>query len=319
LPGPEVSEPLRAVRLHHPGPHPAGGARRHPGGDRAAQERGRERRRAADGQDQGQGRPDPPARRQPGPGRAAGRLPGPLRRLAGALPAGGPHRQGEQGRHPPGGPEDVRGAEPHRRLHRVDPDGRWPQRGRPVMTRSTPLALALLALLPWPGLVLAQPTDWRQIPKPPLRPFQPTQPRRVALANGMVVLLQEDHELPLVSGFARIRGGAREEPAEKTGLVEILGEAWRTGGTTQKTGDQLDDFLEARAATVETSGGLDSTSISFDCLKGNFDEVWGVFLEVLRDPAFRDDKIALAKNQVNTGIARRNDDAGGIASREARK
>ncbi|HXU81383.1 MAG TPA: insulinase family protein, partial [Polyangia bacterium] len=156
------------------------------------------------------------------------------------------------------------------------------------MTRSTPLALALLALLPWPGLVLAQPTDWRQIPKPPLRPFQPTQPRRVALANGMVVLLQEDHELPLVSGFARIRGGAREEPAEKTGLVEILGEAWRTGGTTQKTGDQLDDFLEARAAHVETSGGLDSTSVSFDCLKGNFDEVWAVFLEVLRDPAFRE-------------------------------
>ena len=53
----------------------------------------------------------------------------------------------------------------------------------------------------------------------------------------------EDHELPLIRGIARIRGGSRDEPGEKTGLVEILGEAWRTGGTKKKTGDQLDDYL----------------------------------------------------------------------------
>jgi zinc protease len=189
------------------------------------------------------------------------------------------------------------------------------------MTRRAllPVGLVALALLAGSGPVLAQATDWRQIPKAPLRPFQPQQPRRLALPNGMVILLQEDHELPLVRGFARIRGGSRDEPADKAGLVGILDEAWRTGGTTQKTGDQLDDFLEARAARVETSGGLDSTSISFDCLKASFDEVWPVFLELLRDPAFREDKIALAKNQANTGIARRNDDAGGIAAREARR
>src|SRR5207248_11708147 len=57
---------------------------------------------------------------------------------------------------------------------------------------------------------------------------------------------------PLIDGFARIRGGSREEPGAKTGLVDVYGEVWRTGGIKTQTGDQLDDFLEAHAAKVET-------------------------------------------------------------------
>ena len=70
----------------------------------------------------------------------------------------------------------------------------------------------------------------------------------------MVIFLQEDHELPLIDGTARIRGGSVNEPADKTGLIDIYSEVWRTGGTKTQTGDQLDDFLEVRAAKVETGG-----------------------------------------------------------------
>jgi zinc protease len=158
---------------------------------------------------------------------------------------------------------------------------------------------------------------WKQIPIPPLPPFHPQEPKRIQLSNGMVIFLQEDHELPLVGGMMRIRGGSISEPANKVGLVEVYGEVWRTGGTTKRTGDELDDFLETRAAKVETGGGADSTSIRFNCLKDKLDEVFPVFLEVLREPAFREDKIELAKTQLNTDIARRNDDIGEIAGRES--
>src|SRR5580693_2051968 len=107
-----------------------------------------------------------------------------------------------------------------------------------------------------------QGTSYRQIPIPPLPAFHPQQPRRIELSNGMVIFLQEDHELPLIEGSARIRGGSRREPASKVGLVDLFGEVWRTGGTKAQTGDQLDDFLEVRAAKVETGGGGDSTTIS---------------------------------------------------------
>ena len=175
------------------------------------------------------------------------------------------------------------------------------------------------ALLASGAPAAAQVSDLKDIKKPALRPFTPQQPLRVALPNGMVIFLQQDHELPLIRGSARIRGGSREEPADKAGLVSIYGQVWRTGGTKTRKGDELDDFLEARAARVETGGGLDSSFLSFDCLKGNLDEVFPVFLDLLRNPEFREDKLSLAKTQLNTGIARRNDNPLGITAREARK
>jgi len=74
-------------------------------------------------------------------------------------------------------------------------------------------------------------STWQQVPIPPLPPFKPQQPTRIQLSNGMVIFLQEDHELPLINGFARIRGGSRTEPADKVGMVSMYGQVWRTGGT----------------------------------------------------------------------------------------
>jgi zinc protease len=156
-----------------------------------------------------------------------------------------------------------------------------------------------------------------QIKIPALPAFRPQQPQRVQLSNGMVIFLQVDHELPLIGGTIRVRGGSRDEPADKAGLISMYGDVWRTGGTKTKTGDQLDDFLEARAAKIESGDGADSTSLSFDCLKGDFQEVFRLFLEVLQEPQFREDKITLAKRQMDTVIARRNDDVDSIVGREA--
>lgn len=163
----------------------------------------------------------------------------------------------------------------------------------------------------------AQVTPWNQLKFPPLPPFQPQQPIRIQLANGLVIFLQPDHELPLISATARIRGGAISEPATKAGLVSLYGDVWRTGGTKSKTGDAMDDFLEARAAKIETGDGPDSTSISLNCLKADFDPVFEMYLDLLRNPEFRADKLELAKQQVYTGIARRNDDVSSIVGRES--
>jgi len=175
------------------------------------------------------------------------------------------------------------------------------------------------ALVLMPRVSQAQASDWKQIQAPALHEFHPQMPKRIQLANGMIIFLQEDHELPFVRGEAMIRGGSREEPGNKAGLVEIYGQSWRTGGTKDRTGDQLDDYLEARAAKVETSYQIDSTRITWDCLKENFNEVFAIFLDVLRNPEFREDKIALAKTQINTSISRRNDNPFQIAFRESTK
>jgi zinc protease len=186
------------------------------------------------------------------------------------------------------------------------------------MKRLTSASLMIMLLLV--GLSprdLAQSAEWQKIPIPTLSAFKPQEPKRVELQNGMIIFLQEDHELPLIDGIARIRGGSRSEPVGKTGMVSIYGDVWRTGGTKSQTGDQLDDFLEARAAKVETGGGIDSTTIGWSCLKGDFDDVFKVFVELLRNPAFRADKLDLAQRSAFDEISRRNDEVGAVTSREA--
>ena len=165
----------------------------------------------------------------------------------------------------------------------------------------------------------AQAANWKDVPVPALPAFHPPQPKRIALPNGMVIFLQEDHELPLVDGVARIRGGGRSVSASKTGLMDIYGEVWRTGGTKSQTGDQLDDYLEQRAAHVETAGGMDSTTISWSCLKGDLDDVFKAFVDVLQNPEFRADKIEIAQKGMYDAISRRNDEPDAIAGREAAK
>lgn len=161
--------------------------------------------------------------------------------------------------------------------------------------------------------------SWQKIPIPPLPEFKPEQPKRVELSNGLVIFLQEDHELPFINGSILIRGGSRDEPANKVGLVSMYGEAWRTSGTATMDGDKLDDVLESRAAHLETSGGSANTSLRWSSLKGDFDTVFASGVDLLLHPAFKQDKLALAQRQFYTSIARRNDDASGIAVREAIK
>jgi zinc protease len=179
------------------------------------------------------------------------------------------------------------------------------------------LTFAALILAFAPGLSAQEP--WTKIPIPQLPTFHPQEPKRIVLPNGMVIFLQEDHELPTIDGTARIRGGARSEPAAKVGMASLYSEVWRTGGTKAETGDQLDDFLEIRAAKVETGANDDSTTISLSCLKDNFNDVFKIFSEVLRAPEFREDKLDLAKREAFDAISRRNDDISDIAHREAIK
>jgi zinc protease len=163
----------------------------------------------------------------------------------------------------------------------------------------------------------AQVEPWKKIPIPALHDFKPVQPRRIELANGMLIFLQEDHELPFIDGTILIRGGSRDEPAAKVGLVSLYGEAWRTSGTATASGDALDAQLAAKAASIETGGGIASTSLEWNSLKGDFDSVFGSAIDLLLHPAFKVDKLVLGKRQLETGISRRNDDASGIASRES--
>lgn len=154
---------------------------------------------------------------------------------------------------------------------------------------------------------------------PPLAEIKLPPYTKYELDNGMTVFLLPDRELPLVSGTALVRTGDRFEPAAQVGLADILGEVMRTGGTKRHSPDELNELLEQRAAYVETSIGATSGSVSFNALSEDLNQVFPLFVEVLREPVFAEKQLELAKKQRSGAIARRNDDPNSIVGREFQK
>jgi zinc protease len=157
---------------------------------------------------------------------------------------------------------------------------------------------------------------WQQLSYGPLREVTLPKVEEFTLSNGMKVYLLENHELPLIGGFALVKTGGVFDPKGKEGLAELSGEVMRTGGTKERKGEELDAMLENIAASVESNAGDTSASVSFNTLKENLDAVLPVFRDVMTQPEFRQDKLDLIKTQARSAISRRNDEAGGIASRE---
>ncbi len=171
----------------------------------------------------------------------------------------------------------------------------------------------------WSGCSGPRATDYKSLEYSQLGDVEVPEVEQVTLNNGMRLFLLEDHELPLVNISVRIRTGSIYEPAEKIGLASITGQVMRTGGTASMTGDEIDEELEAIAASVETGIGLNSGSASMSVLKSDLDKGLSILADVLMNPAFRQDKIQLAKMQVASAISRRNDSVGAIANREFEK
>ncbi len=158
--------------------------------------------------------------------------------------------------------------------------------------------------------------SYKNLKYPSINNIKVPEPVRFELPNGIVVYLVEDHELPTVTVRATIRGGSRLEPAGKTGLASIAGTVMRSGGSTTRNGDQLDEELDRLGASVETGIGQDSGYGSVSVLKEDLDKGLDILADILQHPAFPQEKIDLAKIRLRDGVARRNDNPNSIAFRE---
>ena len=70
------------------------------------------------------------------------------------------------------------------------------------------VVLALVLVL-FAAPSFAQVKSYKDIKAPALRKLNMPQPKRIQLANGMVILMMDDHELPLIRGAgAQFRRGA---------------------------------------------------------------------------------------------------------------
>ena len=139
---------------------------------------------------------------------------------------------------------------------------------------------------------------------------------RHVLANGMILFLMEDHELPLINADVLIRAGSIYDSLPNMAVAGMTGTVMRTGGTKSFTPDSLNTLLEFIAGSVESQIGLESGSASMSVMSKDIDIGMKALSEVLRYPVFDTAKINLEKSQIRESIRRRDDRPGGIAARE---
>ena len=180
------------------------------------------------------------------------------------------------------------------------------------------LAALCLALLLAAGCASTATLDPRRAQfDPPV--FDPPAPVVHELSGGVPVFLLEDHDLPLVRLTLSFRGGSLYDPPGQAGLAAVAGPAWRTGGTEGFAPETLDEALDEGAIQLSVSLGRSTGRLSLSALRWDLDRALDLLEEVLLRPAFREERVAWARTQVQERLLREADDPQSLAFREFRR
>jgi predicted Zn-dependent peptidase len=139
---------------------------------------------------------------------------------------------------------------------------------------------------------------------------------RTTLSTGTPAFLMEDPSLPIVDLRILIRGGSFNEPAGKAGVADLTADLMRTGGTTTRDPNAVDEEIDFLAANVAVAVDDLSGSASLSILSKDLDKGLAILLDLLRNPAFRQDKLDTLKAQTLDTLKSRNDRTSSIEARE---
>ena len=139
---------------------------------------------------------------------------------------------------------------------------------------------------------------------------------RFQLADGTPVYAQQDPQFPLVNITVYFHGGRHLVPDGKEGLAGITAAAWRTGGAGERTAQELDEELDFLAANLGTNIGDVWGSASLNVLSKDLEAAMAIFMEVLTEPRFQQDRFDKAKENALQAMKQRNDDTADIEARE---
>jgi zinc protease len=122
-------------------------------------------------------------------------------------------------------------------------------------------------------------------------------PQEADLANGIHLMVLEDHRTPEVTAQIIIQGaGGYYDPADFPGLAGFTA-AMMPEGTTTRTAQQIAQEQERMASSFGFSGSMggETAALSFSCLKDNLDKTLNLAADVLLNPSFPQEELARYK------------------------
>jgi zinc protease len=140
-------------------------------------------------------------------------------------------------------------------------------------------------------------------------PFQETR-----LANGLQLILVENHELPIVSFSLAFPAGSRYDPPGKEGLAELTAELL-TKGTPSRTADQIAAAIEGVGGSLGASAGADWFTVSSTVLTDHVQLALELLADVLLNATFPQSEFDLAVKRFQSQLQLEKSDPGALAGR----
>ncbi len=151
--------------------------------------------------------------------------------------------------------------------------------------------------------------DFRSMPPPAgeARPVKIGKSHEFTLANGLKVIVVENHKLPQISYQLTIDRDVMLEK-EKSGLSSMAGSLLATG-TTKKSKAEIDEAVDFIGANLSTNarGGF-ATSLT-----KHTDKILGLFSEIILQPSFPQEEFDKIKTQTLSGLQTSKDDPNAIS------
>ncbi len=110
--------------------------------------------------------------------------------------------------------------------------------------------------------------------------------KRMTLSNGAVLMVSEQHLLPMVTVAVAFDAGSRRDPKGKEGLAELTANSL-TQGTKDLTETEFNQKVDFMGSEVSVGAGRDTAEASFTSLKKYEDQTLSLLAQVLINPGLR--------------------------------
>ena len=105
----------------------------------------------------------------------------------------------------------------------------------------------------------------------------------VELNNGVVIILHEKRDVPLIAVEAIVRGGAVTDPPGKSGMASLLS-GMLIKGAGERDAATFAETIDAVGGSLSASAGLESTTISGEFLARDADLMVELLVDMLQSP-----------------------------------
>jgi zinc protease len=138
--------------------------------------------------------------------------------------------------------------------------------------------------------------------------------KRIVTDNGMIVLIQETHSLPVVNVQVIIKAGSIRDPEDKAGLAHLTA-ALLDEGTATRSSVQIAEAIDFIGGDLSSGAGDDYASASLRVLKKDITTGLELLSDILLHPSFPESELERKRQETLGELVAQEDEPGEVADK----